>query len=139
MWLRQEAAARDLCNDAPVRACRPPCRPPPHSLRWRLLGAAFGDRGANPNRAPHGATMLGALCALLGLPPQVAARETGRVSPGRRALTGEGRLQVAAEVIAYTTARDVLSAAVRETLSPRSEPACPAFRPSPSPARFPDA
>ncbi|EOD10978.1 urease accessory protein UreD [Emiliania huxleyi CCMP1516] len=50
--------------------------------------AAFGDRGANPNRAPHGATMLGALCALLGLPPQVAA-----------------------EVIAYTTARDVLSAA----------------------------
>ena len=71
------------------------------------------------------------LLALLGLPPQVAARETGRVSPGRRALTGEGRLQVAAEVIAYTTARDVLSAAVREPLSPRSEPACPAFRPPP--------
>jgi len=68
VWLRQEAAARDLC-------------------------AAFGDRGANPNRAPHGATMLGALCALLGLPPQVAA-----------------------EVIAYTTARDVLSAAVRLNL-----------------------
>lgn len=42
---------------------------------------------------PHGATTLGALCAMLGLPPEAAA-----------------------EAVAYTTTRDVLSAAVRLNL-----------------------